>query len=82
MIMDKKAAKYYLILDKLVGKSEGGAYYIFSDGHWEPDVNCEVMDRLYGYDPSDDSPYGYASDSILEEIQEISEEKAMELTGL
>ena len=38
-----------------------------------------VMDHLVGYDPSEpeDSPYRFGSMSILMEMDEISEEKAI-----
>ena len=29
-----------------------------------------------GYDPNDDTPYGFGSLSIMDEIEEISEEEA------
>ena len=76
-------ATYYLILDSLVGKQENGSYYLFKDDKWCPDTRNSIMDRLMGYDPTEPpgSPYGFGSGSIMDEIEEISYEKAMELTG-
>lgn len=76
--------KYYLILERTVGKQEeNGWYYIFKNGEWQWDANNEIFERLIGYDPSEppDSPYGIGCTDILDEIEEISHEKAMELTG-
>ena len=74
---------YYLILERIVGKQENGVYYIFEDGEWQIDRRCMIMDRLMGYDPSEPpgSPYGIGNLSIMEEIEEITCEKAMELIG-
>lgn len=78
-----KNVVYYLILDSLVGKEEEGRYYIFRDGQWEPDTGSIIMDRLVGYDASEPpgSPYGIGSGSMMAEMDEISYERAMELTG-
>ena len=74
---------YYLILDTLVGKREEGKYYIFREDEWIPDTGYMIMDRLMGYDPSEPpgSPYGIGNGSVMDEIEEISYEKAMELIG-
>ena len=75
---------YYLILKRTVGKQEeNGSYYIFRDGEWQLDSENEIFERLIGYDPSEPpgSPYGIGCTDILNEIEEISREKAMELTG-
>ncbi len=75
---------YYLILDRSVGKQEeNGWYYLFQNGEWQWDANNEIFERLIGYDPSEppDSPYGIGCTDILDEIEEISYEKAIELTG-
>ena len=81
--MDNNETKYYLILNDTVGKEENGLYYLFIDGKWIPDEKCVIMDRLVGYDASepDGSPYGMYEDSIMEEIEEITYERAMELIG-
>ena len=75
---------YYLILNRKVGKQEeNGSYYIFRNGEWHLDSDNEIFDWLIGYDPSEppDSPYRIGCLDILNEIEEISYEKAMELTG-
>ncbi len=79
--MQENAAKYYLILDCLVGKEVDGNYYIYRDGAWIPDTENEILDRLHGYDPCEpaDSPYGYGSTCIMDEIEEISPERARDL---
>ncbi len=76
-------ATYYLILDSLVGKQKDRSYYLFRDGQWTPDTGSLIMDRLAGYDPSEppDSPYGFGNGSVMDEIEEISYEEAMEFTG-
>ena len=43
--------RYYLIRERLVGKEERSAYYLFREGAWEPDVKNVILDRLVGYDP-------------------------------
>lgn len=75
--------RYYLILNKTVGKEDNGLYFLFKNGEWQLDVKNEIFDRLIGFDPSEpaDSPYGIGCMDILDEIDEISYEKAMELTG-
>ena len=79
----KNNASYYLIWDSLVGKQEDGRYYIFRNGQWDPDNESIIMDRLVGYDSSEPpgSPYGFGSGSVMDEMDEISYEKAMTLTG-
>ncbi len=74
---------YYLILKKTVGKQEDNRYYIFENGQWEPDIFFRITDRLMGYDPSEPpgSPYGIGNTSIMDEIEEITYEQALELTG-
>ena len=74
---------YYLILERIVGKQENGVYYLFEDGEWQIDRRCMIMDRLMGYDPSEPpgSPYGIGNGAIMDEIEDISYERAMELIG-
>jgi len=78
-----KGTKYFLILGKIVAKEDSTGDYIFKDGNWEPDTTNMIWDRLMGYDPTEDSdsPYAMGNSSIMEEIEEISCEKAMELIG-
>ncbi len=74
---------FYLILNRIVGKQEGGNYYIFRNERWEPDSESMIMDHLVGYDPSEPpgSPYGFGNGSVMAEMDEISYEEAMRLTG-
>ena len=70
---------YYLINDRLLGKREGDyAYYLFRDGNWIKDENWLILGKLGGYDDSepDDSPYGWGSTSVMDEIKEISKQEA------
>ena len=72
-------AEYYLILNRIVGKKENGRYYIFRDGGWQPDTENMILDRVFGYDPTEDenSPYAMFNTSIMEELEKISYEEAM-----
>ena len=76
-------AKYYLILDAIIGKKEIGRFFLFRNGEWNPDTENMIMDRLVGYDPYEPpgSPYGFGNGSVMDEMEEISSEKAAELTG-
>ena len=75
--------RYYLICDTQVAKTEAGRSWLFRNGEWAADRENAVMDRLMGYDPSEpaDSPYATGNTSIMDEIEEITEERAKELTG-
>ena len=79
----KEETTYYLIRDRIVGKCEYSVYYLFKDGKWEPDDECVIMDHLWGYDSSEpaDSPYAMGSMDIMDELEVITYEEAMELTG-
>lgn len=72
---------YFLIFERLVGKKEDGGYFLFSNGEWIPDTGNVIMDHLMGYDPSEpeDSPYRIGNLSIMDEIEEISRERAESL---
>ena len=76
-------ARYYLILEHIVGMRKNGIYYLYEDGEWRVDERCMIMDRLMGYDPSEPpgSPFGIGNDSIMDEIEDITYEEAMELIG-
>ena len=75
--------RYYLILNRIIGKQEGEKYYIHKQGEWVPDKDFMIMDRLMGYDPSEPpgSPYGIGNTDIMDEIEEITLERAMRYTG-
>ena len=76
---------YYLVWERLVAKREESEKiyedYIFRDGEWFPDNEHIIMDHLVGYDPSEpeDSPYRIGSTSVLMEMDEISEQDAVEI---
>ena len=69
---------YYLIRERRLGKKENGEYFLYDKTKWIPDDRNIIKDHLMGYDPSDDSPFGICSMSIMDEIEEITEEAAME----
>ena len=70
------AAIYYLIRERRLGKKEDDGYFLYKDQEWIPDRRNVILDCLMGYDTNDDSPYGFGSLSIMDEIEEISEEEA------
>lgn len=70
---------YYLIRGNRLGKKDGDAYFLYIEGSWIPDRKNVIMDRLMGYDPYDDSPYGFGSLSIMDEIEEIPESRVKEI---
>ena len=70
------ATVYYLIRERRLGKKEDDGYFLYKDREWIPDVRNVILDFLMGYDPNDDTPYGFGSLSIMDEIEEISEEEA------
>ncbi len=76
-----KETKYFLILERIVAKEDSTGDYIYKDGKWERDTENMIWDRLMGYDPTEDSdsPYAIGNSSIMEEIEEITYERAMEL---
>lgn len=81
--MKEKNTTYYLIFKRIVGKREEApkhSDYLFEDGKWVPDKNCVIMDHLIGFDPHEpaDSPYIFGNLSIMDQIEEISYEEAME----
>ena len=77
--MTKKNTVYYLIKKRRLGKQEKGDYFLFENAEWIPDEKSEICDRLMGYDPYDDSPYGFGSLSIMDEIEEIPESRVKEI---
>ena len=70
------ATVYYLIRERRLGKKEDDGYFLYKDAEWVPDTRNVIPDLLMGYDPYDDSPYGFGSLSIMDEIEEISEKEA------
>ena len=77
--MTEKQVTYYLIEKCRIGKKEDVAYYLFIDAEWVWDEKNVIMDHLVGYDPSEpaDSPYAIGNTSIIDEIEEISFDKAI-----
>lgn len=77
--MTEKQITYYLIEKCRLGKKENVAYYLFIDAEWVWDEKNLIMDHLMGYDTSEpvDSPYAIGNTSIIDEIEEISFDKAM-----
>lgn len=55
--------------------------YLHRNGRWEPDAQREIMDHMVGYDPSEplESPYGFGSSSVMDEIKKITEEEAFSI---
>lgn len=74
---------FYCIKDlNLVGKEEDFVPYIFHrDKGWCVDSDHLLTDRLMGYDAGEEreSPYKMGNTDMLQQIVEISEEKATEL---
>ena len=68
--------RYYLIRERRLGKVTDQGSYLFVNGVWVEDERNVIRDHLMGYDPGDDSPFGFGSLSIMDEIEEITEEEA------
>lgn len=68
---------YYLIREKRLGKKEDDRYYLYKNREWVPDDSNVLMDHLMGYDPNDETSFGFGSMSIFDEIEEITEEEAV-----
>ncbi len=71
---------YYRIKDlNLIGKMQDNIPYIYiTEQGWAADTNYILMDRLMGYDETEpkDSSYAIGNTSILELVEEISEDEA------
>ena len=70
---------YYLICERRLGKATDYGYYLFVDGAWVEDKRNVIRDLLMGYDPGDDTPFGFGSLSIMDEIEEITAEEAQRI---
>ena len=72
---------YYLIRETLLGKRDQAGDHLYGEGAWKPDVRNVIRDHLIGYDPyePDDSPYKTGNLSIMDEIEEITEQEAVKL---
>lgn len=78
--MEIKKMNYYLLKDSgLVAKGYDNHHWIYPDFVWQKDTESIVWGKLIGYDPSEpaDSPYAIGSTSVIDEIEQISYEKAM-----
>lgn len=76
------ACNYYFLKDvKKVAKiDEKGKCFVWWKDGWDEEPDSVVLDRLYGYDPSEPvgSPYRFGGHI---EARAISEEEAKELLG-
>ena len=74
--------RYFLLWSGVVCKRENGWHYIFGCGAWYLDTDSVVTDHLYGSDSSEPAGSPYAVGGMeMDGIEEISYERAMELTG-
>ncbi len=69
--------KWYLIDNRILGKTDAHGCYIFSNGSWSADKNGLIMDCLFGYDPTEQGPYVFGNTEILDRIKEITEIEAV-----
>ena len=68
---------YYLIRERRLGKAQDDGYFLYDNGQWIADERNVILDHLMGFDPSDDSFYGFGNAQIMDEMEEITEEQAM-----
>ena len=68
---------YYLIRERRLGKAQDDGYFLYNNGEWIPDERNVILDHLMGFDPSDDSFYGFGNAQIMDEMEEITEEQAI-----
>ena len=66
---------YYLIRERRLGKKENEKYFLYDKTKWIPDDRNIIRDHLMGYDPSDDSPFGFCSMSIMDEIEKLRKKR-------
>ena len=69
--------KYYLIRERRLGKAQEDGYYLYDNGEWIVDERNVILDHLVGFDPFDDSFYGFGNAQIMDEMEEITEEQAI-----
>ena len=70
---------YYLIRERRLGKAQEDGYFLYDNGEWIPDERNVILDHLMGFDPSDDSFYGFGNAQIMDEMEEITEEEAIRI---
>ena len=68
---------YYLIRERRLGKVQEDGYYLYDNGQWIADERNVILDHLMGFDPNDDSFYGFGNAQIMDEMEEITEEQAI-----
>ena len=68
---------YYLIRERRLGKAQDDGYYLYDNGEWIVDERNVILDHLRGFDPNDDSFYGFGNAQIMDEMEEITEEQAL-----
>ena len=74
-----------MIKGKTIAKREENGvdsrHYLLKDGKWTEDSDHVVMDHLVGFDPSEpeDSPYGFGSTDIMDEMEAIPGKEAVPL---
>ncbi len=72
---------YYLIRGVRVGKKDGD-HFLYAPGEgWVRDINNVIADKLAGYDPTEPagSPYAMYNESIMDQIEQITEANALAL---
>ena len=69
--------KYYLIRERRLGKTQEDGYYLYDNGQWIVDERNVILDHIMGFDPTDDSFYGFGNAEIMDEMEEITEEQAI-----
>lgn len=69
--------KYYLIRERRLGKAQEDGYYLYDNEQWIVDERNVILDLLMGFDPGDDSFYGFGNAEIMDEMEEITEEQAI-----
>ena len=68
---------YYLIRERRLGKVQDDGYFLYDKGEWIVDERNAILDHLMGFDPTDDSFYGFGNAQIMDEIEEITEDQAI-----
>ena len=68
---------YYLIRERRLGKAQEDGYFLYNNGEWIADERNVILDHLMGFDPNDDSFYGFGNAQIMDEMEEITEEQAI-----
>ena len=67
---------YYLIRGRRLGMARDDGYFLFDNGEWKEDERNVIRDHLMGFDPNDDTFYGFGNANIMDEMEEITAEEA------